>query len=251
MGNKRSSASQEGTPGMLLVISGPAGVGKDTVWQLAAAQLPTFSKAITCTTRPRREGEQEGVHYYFVSEAEFDRLIHNDELLEWAHVHSYRYGVPQKSVLGRLNEGQDVVCVIDVQGAQRIRGLFPWAVLVFIKPPQGTGVEPTEVLKERIAKRGSVDAAELERRLQTAAWELTHIPLYDHQIVNDDAPRAARDLVQIVQQEQAKEAPEARAPRERHNSGRPGSQDSSQAEEQTGKQGAGTPVRTPGDTGNE
>src|SRR5438105_3161243 len=117
--------NQQSKLGMLLVISGPAGVGKDTVWRTAAKELTTFSRAITCTTRPRRAGEVDGANYYFVSDEEFNRLIQEDQLLEWAHVHNYRYGVPQASVLERLTRGEDVVCVIDVQGAKRIRALFP------------------------------------------------------------------------------------------------------------------------------
>src|SRR5687768_13674708 len=103
--------------GVLLVLSGPSGVGKDTVWKAARSCLPSFAKATTCTTRARRPGEEEGVHYFFVSDEEFDHMIAGHQLLEWAHVHDNRYGVPMTSVLNRLERGEDVVCVIDVQGA--------------------------------------------------------------------------------------------------------------------------------------
>lgn len=198
---EREKPGQPPHTGMLLVISGPAGVGKDTVWTHAATSLPTFQKATTCTTRPRRPHETEGVSYHFLSEEEFDRLIHQDELLEWAFVHGYRYGVPQKAVLGRLNEGQDVVCVIDVQGAQRIRHLFPWAILVFISPPPG---REKEILAERILGRSQVDQAELERRLATAVREMTFLPLYDYHIINEDVDHAARQLCDIVVSERAR-----------------------------------------------
>jgi guanylate kinase len=184
--------------GLLLVVSGPSGVGKDTVWQAAKAGLPTFAKAVTCTTRPRRPHEEEGVSYYFVSEEEFDRLIREDEMLEWAHVHDHRYGVPVSSVLDRLVEGRDVICVIDVQGAIRMRSLFPNSLLIFLKPP---GENHEEELKRRMEQRGTTDQAELERRLRTAVWELSQIPLYDHQIVNDSVEHAARQLQEIVLQE--------------------------------------------------
>ena len=186
--------------GMVLVISGPSGVGKDTVWQLAQKCLPSFGRAITCSTRARRQHETEGVDYYFVSNDEFDRLIRADELIEWAKVHDNRYGVPERSIFERINNGLDVVCVIDVQGAQRIRRLFPTAVLVFIKPPAGF---ENETLTERIQNRSAVDPSELATRLQTASWEMSQVQLYDHQIVNDDLQRAADELCEVIEKEKS------------------------------------------------
>ena len=187
--------------GLVLVISGPSGVGKDTVWQAASACLPTFKRAVTCSTRARREHEVEGVDYYFVSDAEFDRLIAEDELIEWAHVQISRYGVPERSVFERINNGQDVVCVINVEGAMRIRALFPTSVLVFIKPPAG---HENEVLSERILGRSPVEPSELATRLRTASWELSQVQLYDYQITNDNVERAARELCEVVENEKAK-----------------------------------------------
>ena len=194
--------SEKSELGLILVISGPSGVGKDTVWQAAQPCLPSFQRAITCTTRPRRPHEIEGVSYYFVSPSEFDRMIDADELIEYAKVHGNFYGVPQRSVLHRINNGDDVVCVIDVQGALRIRRLFPAALLVFIKPPQG---RENEVLEERIQGRSAVDALELATRLETASWELSQVQLYDYQIENDELERAARELCEIVRDVEAKQ----------------------------------------------
>lgn len=192
---------------MVLVISGPSGVGKDTVWQTAKPCLPTFERAITCTTRACRPHEVEGVNYYFRSAEEFERLIREDELIEWAEVHGNRYGVPQWSVFDRINNQQDVVCVIDVQGALKIRRLFPMAVLVFIKPPPG---RENQVLEERIQGRAAVDPSELATRLQTASWELSQVHLYDFEIINDDLERAATELCDLVNAEKARRAhPEA------------------------------------------
>ncbi len=188
--------------GLILVISGPSGVGKDTVWQTASACLPSFGRAITCTTRERRPHEVEGVDYYFVSSDEFERMIRDDELIEYAQPHgNHFYGVPQKSVLDRINNGLDVVCVIDVQGALRIRGLFPAAILVFITPPQG---RENEVLEKRIQGRSAVEASELETRLKTASWELSQVQLYDYQIENDDLQRAANELCEVIEREKAR-----------------------------------------------
>ena len=188
--------------GLLLVLSGPSGVGKDTVWRSAAPQMPNFKRAVTCTTRSRREGEVHGVNYYFLSDAEFDRLIADDQLLEWAHVHGFRYGVPAGPVIDSLNKGQDVVCVIDVQGAQRVRSLFTNALLVFLTPPEDRAAE---VLQERIMSRDSeIDRKELQNRLAVVQWEMEHIPLYDHTVVNDTVEHAAKELCEVVTQEKQK-----------------------------------------------
>lgn len=194
-----SSVATDQQLGTLLVISGPSGVGKDTVWQTASEQLTSFEKAITCTTRAQREHEIEGLDYYFVSDEEFDRLLAEDQMLEWAKVHNARYGIPASSVLTRLTAGEDVVCVIDVQGAFRLRSLFPQALLVFIKPPQ----DGTDILKERLAQRGDITEEELMVRLKTAEWELLQTKQYDYEIVNDTLKHAADALCQIVEKEKA------------------------------------------------
>ena len=195
--------SETGDLGLILVISGPSGVGKDTVWQSARACLSSFERAITCTTRARREHEIEGRDYYFVEPEEFMRLIAEDELIEHALVHGNYYGVPQSSIFQRINNGQDVVCIIEVQGALHIRRLFPQAVLVFIKPPLG---QETEILTERIENRQKVDPSELQTRLQTATWEMSQVHLYDFEIVNDDVERAASELCEVVAREKARRA---------------------------------------------
>jgi len=188
--------------GMLLVLSGPSGVGKDTVWKATQEMLPSFCKAITCTTRARREHEEDGVHYLFVSDEEFDRLIAQNQLLEWAQVHGNRYGVPAGPVIERITAGGDVACVIDVQGAMAVRGRFPMCLLVFLRPPksQATGSE-TDTLVERIKGRAPLSEEELHRRLQTAAHELAQSQVYDHQIVNDNLEQTALQLRDIVLRE--------------------------------------------------
>ena len=189
--------------GLLLVLSGPAGVGKDTVWREAHGCLPTFAKATTCTTRAPRAGEEEGVAYFFVSDHEFDRLIRENLLLEWALVHGNRYGVPVSSVNARLESGLDVVCVIDVQGALKIRALHDDALLVFLKPPPGREVE---VLEKRIASRGAENEVETARRLETAQWELGQTEKYDYEIVNDEVENAAQQLCEIIAREKQRRA---------------------------------------------
>ncbi len=197
-----SSAGTNQQLGMLLVLSGPSGVGKDSVWQAASEQLTSFEKAITCTTRAQREHEIEGLDYYFVSDEEFDRLLEDDQMLEWAKVHNARYGIPASSVLTRLTAGKDVVCVIDVQGAFRLRSLFPQALLVFIKPPE----EGTEILKQRLSQRGDISEEELVVRLKTAEWELLQTKQYDYELVNDTLENTAAELCEVVMKEKAKRA---------------------------------------------
>ena len=189
--------------GLVLVISGPSGVGKDTVWKQSQGCLSTFARAVTCTTRKRREHEVEGRDYFFVSNEQFAHMIAHDELIEHAQNHGNFYGVPQSSIFERINNGLDVVCVIDVQGAVVIRRLFPTAVLVFIKPPEGSEFK---TLAERIQSRQSVDPSELQTRLQTATWEMSQVHLYDFEVVNDDVERASMELCRLVNEEKARRA---------------------------------------------
>ncbi|HEX8832638.1 MAG TPA: guanylate kinase [Abditibacteriaceae bacterium] len=187
--------------GLLLVLSGPAGVGKDTVWKVAAPCLPTFAKATTCTTRAQRPGEVDGVHYFFLPDEKFDTLIAENQLLEWAWVHGNRYGVPVSSVMQRLEAGGDVICIIEVQGALKIRSMIPDSMLVFLKPPPG---REEDVLKERIRGRGAEDEEQIARRMETAAWELCQTKLYDHEIINDEIEFAAQQLCDLVNAEKKK-----------------------------------------------
>jgi guanylate kinase len=198
----KSTAGETDAPlGMLLVLSGPSGVGKDTIWKATADMLPSFRKAVTCTTREQRPGEENGVHYYFVPHEEFDRLISDDQLLEWAEVHGNRYGVPAGPVFERINSGEDVVCVIDVQGAMKMRGLFPTCLLVFLRPPKG---REEEILTSRMKSRAPLTEDEMHRRMQTATWELAQSQLYDYEIVNDDINQTAEQLRDIVLREKQK-----------------------------------------------
>ncbi len=193
--------ASEAPLGLLLVLSGPSGVGKDTIWKATESMLPSFRKAVTCTTREQRPGEENGVHYYFVANDEFDRMIREDQLLEWAEVHGNRYGVPAGPVFERINAGEDVVCVIDVQGAMKMRGLFPTCLLVFLCPPKG---REEEVLKTRMQSRAPLTDDEMHRRMETASWELAQSQLYDYQIINDEITHTAEQLRDIVLREKQK-----------------------------------------------
>lgn len=166
-------------PPLLVVLSGPSGAGKDAVLDEMARRGHHFHRVITCTTRPPREGECDGVDYFFVSDAEFDRLIETGGLLEHAVVYGHRSGVPRQQVVDKLHEGLDVYVRTDVQGAASIRRLAPAAVLVFIAPSSLDDIE------QRIRARGADDEATVQRRLATARDEMARRREFDYVIENE------------------------------------------------------------------
>lgn len=151
--------------------------------------------SISVTTRAPRAslGERDGVHYYFVDAAEFDRMITRGELLEWADVFGSRYGTPAAPIREILELGGDALLEIDVQGARQIRDAMPNAVLVFLEPPS------LEELERRLRSRGTEDDARLARRLQKASSELEQRDWFDHVVVNDDVERAAKRVAAIIE----------------------------------------------------
>jgi len=167
-------------PGLLIVLSGPSGVGKDAVMAKLRERGFPLRFGVTATTRPPRPGEVHGKDYYFVSEAEFDRMIAEDELLEWAHVHCHRYGVPRVSVRQHVESGVDVLVRVDVQGAATIRSKVPEAVLVFLAPPS------MDSLIRRLTRRGTESAEEQATRIANAYAEMARLPEFDYVVVNPD-----------------------------------------------------------------
>ncbi|HEX6937890.1 MAG TPA: guanylate kinase [Longimicrobiales bacterium] len=175
-----------------LVIAAPSGAGKTSLARALVERRSDVVFSISATTRPRREYETSGKDYYFVDDAEFDRMIAAGELLEWATVHGRRYGTPRAGVAHGLEQGRVVVLDIDIQGARQVRDLFPDAVLVFILPPSAGELE------RRLAKRGSEARAEVDRRLAGARRELPLATTFDYVVVNDDFERAVNALDCIV-----------------------------------------------------
>ncbi|MDO4850262.1 MAG: guanylate kinase [Actinomycetota bacterium] len=181
-----------GTPRSLFVISGPAGVGKGTLISRAREQMEDIWVSISATTRQPRGRERDGVEYFFKSEEEFQHLIENDGLLEWAEVHGKHYGTPKDTVLDHIAKGECVFLEIDTQGAFQVRDRYPEAVLIFIAPPS------FEVLEQRLRGRGTETEEQVSRRLQTAELELSRMSEYDVVIVNDELEAAVDEFVRTV-----------------------------------------------------
>ena len=177
----------------LVVLAGPTAVGKGTVSAHIRDNYPDVHLSISATTRAPRPGEVDGVHYYFVDDAEFDRMIRERELLEYATVHnSYRYGTPRPPIDAALRDGRSVLLEIDLQGARLVRAAMPEAVLVFLLPPTW------DELVRRLIGRGTEDAAEQQRRLETAKVELAAQDEFDVKVVNHDVAEAAREVVELM-----------------------------------------------------
>ena len=159
---------------LLIVLSGPSGVGKDALLRRMKEQKYPFHYVVTVTSRPRREGEKDGVDYRFVSQREFQQMIDNGELLEWANVYGNYYGVPRKEISQALSKGKDVIVKVDVQGAATIKRILPQAVCIFLRPPS------MEELERRLRQRHSESARDLALRLRKAEEEMKSLPLFDH-----------------------------------------------------------------------
>lgn len=178
----------------LLVLAGPTAVGKGTVAAHIRETHPEIHLSVSTTTRPPRPGEVDGVHYYFVDDAEFDRLIAEDQLLEHAVVHNrHRYGTPRGPVDAALAEGRTVLLEIDLQGARQVRAAEPSAALVFLLPPSW------DELVQRLVGRGTEDDEERARRLRTARTELAAQNEFDYLVVNADVATAAREVVGLIE----------------------------------------------------
>lgn len=179
--------------GMLVLISGPSGVGKGTLVKELVQRMPELRTSVSVTTRAPRPGEVDGVHYFFRTEEQFQQMVANDELIEWSQfVNGLFYGTPRAYVEEQLRAGQDVLLEIDVKGAIQVKERLPNGVYIFILPPT------MDELEARLHKRQTEAAEAIRQRLSVAVDELNFLPLYDFQVVNDDLENAARKLEAIV-----------------------------------------------------
>lgn len=185
-------------PGNLFVVAAPSGAGKSSLVKALRELDSHVFPSVSHTTRPPRGQEKHGREYYFVSEAEFDAMVHNEAFVEWAHVHGRRYGTSRKMIEDRITHGTDVVLEIDWQGALQIKRIFANAVLIFILPPSW------DELRSRLERRGEDAPEVIEARLQNAAAEMAQAKEFDFVIINELFERALFDLKAIVHAQRLK-----------------------------------------------
>ena len=180
--------------GKLVVISGASGVGKGTVLSLVMKQREDLRFSVSATTRPPRPGEQDGVHYYFVTKEKFEQMIAGEEFLEYdAHAANY-YGTPRAQADEKRLQGH-VLLDIEPNGAKQVRESAPDALLIFIMPPS------KEELERRLRGRGDTPEEQIRMRMERADWEMEQRSWYDHVVVNDDAQRCAEEILKIIEAE--------------------------------------------------
>lgn len=178
--------------GQLIIISGPSGVGKRTVVNQYMKEHPNAVKCTGVTTRAPRANEEDGKDYYFISHLEFERMIRSQQMLEYVYYNRNGYGTPKKAVEEAREAGHNVILIVDVVGAMKVRTLCPDATLIFIVPPTW------DELEERIKKRNSENAEEIEERLAIAQEEILCAEQYDYILINDTLENTVRRLGQII-----------------------------------------------------
>ncbi|HEY82378.1 MAG TPA: guanylate kinase [Dehalococcoidia bacterium] len=188
---------------LLIVLSGPSGVGKDAVLSRMRELHYPLEFITTLTTRPRRASERDHIDYHFVSPAEFQEMIKRNELLEWANVYGNWYGVPREPIKQALERGQDTMVKVDVQGAATIKKLVPQAVFIFLMPPS------LEELMLRLKLRHTESSFDLALRTKTAAEEIKKLPFFDYVVYSrrDEIDRAVADIMAIITAEKCRVKP--------------------------------------------
>jgi guanylate kinase len=185
-------------PGLLYVISGPSGVGKSTLIKNALKSLNGFDFSVSYTTRPKREGEIDGVDYFFVDEETFFKMKAQDDFLEWAKVHGNYYATSKSFVEQKMQECRGLVLDVDVQGALNIQKIYEKAIYIFILPPS------IKDLEERLKNRGTETQEVMQIRLNNAKWEMSKIDNFDYIVVNHDINESSQQLTSILVAEQLK-----------------------------------------------
>ena len=181
--------------GILFVLSGPSGAGKGTICQELLRQIPNLQYSVSATTRKPRLGETNGINYWFKEKDEFEEMIKNDLLLEYAEVYGNYYGTPKEQVLKVLKSGKNVVLEIDPQGAMQVKAKFPEGVFIYILPPS------LDELAARITKRGTDSKDSIKKRLAAATEEIQYALKYDYVVVNDKVETAVDSIATIISAE--------------------------------------------------
>jgi guanylate kinase len=183
---------------MLIVISGPSGAGKGTVLKEVFLHDRNLHYSVSATTREPRDGEIDGINYFFKTKEQFENMVENNQLLEWTKYCKNYYGTPKNAVDELLDEGKDVVLEIEVDGAMQVKNQRPDCILVFIMPPS------IEVLIDRLVGRDTETDEEIKRRIQKAAKEIEQVAKYNYVIVNDKVKQAANELLSVIKCEREK-----------------------------------------------
>ena len=192
-------------PGNLVVVAAPSGAGKSSLVKALMELDSHVQPSVSHTTRPPRGQEKHGREYFFVSTQEFDAMVAANAFVEWAHVHSQRYGTSKKAIEDRMSQGTDVILEIDFQGAVQIKNIFANAICIFILPPSW------EELRSRLERRGEDSPEVIELRLKNAAVEMAQVEKFDFVIINELFDRALFDLKAIVHSQRLKYSAQRRA----------------------------------------
>mgnify|MGYP002519694431 FL=1 len=184
--------------GILIIVSGFSGAGKGTVMKKLMSDYDNYALSISATTRGPRTGEQDGREYFFKTVEDFENMIANDQLIEYAQYVGNYYGTPKAYVEQMLNDGKDVILEIEMQGAMKVKEKMPETLLVFVTPP--TAAE----LKNRLVGRGTEDMATIEARLKRASEETVYMDKYDYLLINDDLDECVKELHGIIRAEHSK-----------------------------------------------
>lgn len=181
--------------GLLIILSAPSGCGKDTVFQEIKKIRNDVVESVSATTRKPREGEVDGVNYYFKTESDFQLMVVNDELLEYARYNNCYYGTPVSEVEKAIDNGKICFLIIDVQGAQSILKVRPDAISIFLLPPS------LDVLEKRLVNRSTNDIEDVKNRMTIAKREIDMAPLYKYSVVNDDLEECVNKINEIINKE--------------------------------------------------
>jgi guanylate kinase len=184
--------------GNLIVFTGPSGVGKGTIAKQLMASTHGLVKSMSVTTREKRQNEIDGVHYRFVNKEQFDELVKNNELMEWAEFAGNYYGTPRKWVEEQLNLGNDVLLEIEVQGAKQVRKTHPQSLFIFVSPPSFADLE------ERLKRRATETDDKISLRLRKAKQEMLEKHLFYYEVVNDNIEKAVENLQHIIYAERCR-----------------------------------------------